>query len=44
MPPVSFGPSKKNEEKKQQPLNRFDPSTPASNAVDITATLQYLQP
>ena len=27
--------------KKQEPLNRFDPGTPASNAVDITTTLHY---
>ena len=41
MPPVPFGPSK-NMKKKQQPLNRFDPGTPAPNAVDITTTLQYI--
>ena len=42
MPPVPFEPSKNMKKKKQQPLNRFDPGTPASNAVDITTTLQYL--
>ena len=42
MPPVPFGPSKNMKKKKKQPLNRFDPGTPASNAVDITTTLQYL--
>ena len=40
MPPVPFGPSKNME--KNTPLNRFDPGTLASNAVDITTTLQYL--
>ena len=29
-------------EEKTTPLNRFDPGTPASSAVDITTTLQYL--
>ena len=42
MPPVPFGPSKNMKKKQQQPLNRFDPGTAASNAVDITTTLQYL--
>ena len=42
MPPVPFGPSKNMKKKNQQPLKRFDPGTPASNAVDITTTLQYL--
>ena len=42
MPPVPFGPSKNMKKKKQQPQNRFDPGTPASNAVDIATTLQYL--
>ena len=32
----------KNMKKKNTPLNRFDPGTPASKAVDITTTLQYL--
>ena len=29
-------------EEKKISLNRFDPGTPASKAVDITTTLQYL--
>ena len=28
--------------KKKTPLDRFDPGTPAPNALDITTTLQYL--